>query len=112
MWIARNRDAHAWVEAFDQERSQWVIVESTPGVDVPKSLWLNDKVTENDLARTETNTQKRGGWSLFSTDLINWVTQYVSMLGNQLTTVINALAFDSIARFGLDTVPPASGFFG
>lgn len=28
-WIARNRDAHAWVEAFDSERG-WVTVEATP----------------------------------------------------------------------------------
>lgn len=29
-WVARNMDAHAWVEAWDRERSQWVIVEATP----------------------------------------------------------------------------------
>jgi len=28
-WIARNMDAHAWAEAWDQERRQWVIVEAT-----------------------------------------------------------------------------------
>ena len=30
-WIARNRDAHAWVEAYDRSRQTWFIVESTPG---------------------------------------------------------------------------------
>ena len=29
MWTARNMDAHAWVEAWDEERSEWTIVEST-----------------------------------------------------------------------------------
>lgn len=31
LWYARNRDAHAWVEAFDEETGQWFAVESTPG---------------------------------------------------------------------------------
>jgi transglutaminase-like putative cysteine protease len=34
-WIARNRDAHAWVEAFDETTGHWVIVEATPGDGVP-----------------------------------------------------------------------------
>jgi protein-glutamine gamma-glutamyltransferase len=28
-WVARNMDAHAWVEAWDEERGQWAIVEAT-----------------------------------------------------------------------------------
>ncbi|MEM9827534.1 MAG: transglutaminase domain-containing protein [Planctomycetota bacterium] len=30
-WIARNRDAHAWVEAYDDRSGEWFVVESTPG---------------------------------------------------------------------------------
>lgn len=30
-WIARNLDAHAWVEAYDESTQSWVAVESTPG---------------------------------------------------------------------------------
>ncbi|MCC9656029.1 transglutaminase-like domain-containing protein [Rhodopirellula halodulae] len=30
-YLARNRDAHAWVEYFDRESSRWLPVESTPG---------------------------------------------------------------------------------
>ncbi|NOX52947.1 MAG: transglutaminase domain-containing protein [Planctomycetes bacterium] len=33
-WVARNRDAHAWVEAYDEARG-WVIVEATPAEGVP-----------------------------------------------------------------------------
>jgi len=36
-WIARNKDAHAWVEAWDDERG-WVIVEATPHSGVPTAL--------------------------------------------------------------------------
>lgn len=29
MWVARNMDAHAWVEAWDEQQSRWVTVEAT-----------------------------------------------------------------------------------
>jgi len=34
LWVARNMDAHAWVEAWDRERKQWTIVEATIGEDL------------------------------------------------------------------------------
>jgi transglutaminase-like putative cysteine protease len=34
-WIARNMDAHAWVEAWDQERNEWITVEATAQEGVP-----------------------------------------------------------------------------
>lgn len=34
-WLARRKDAHAWVEAYDEQTATWVIVESTPGDGVP-----------------------------------------------------------------------------
>lgn len=30
-WLGRNRDAHAWVEAYDDATGRWFPVESTPG---------------------------------------------------------------------------------
>jgi transglutaminase-like putative cysteine protease len=30
-WVARNRDAHAWAEAYDDQTNEWFPVESTPG---------------------------------------------------------------------------------
>ncbi|MGI9474876.1 MAG: transglutaminaseTgpA domain-containing protein [Rubripirellula sp.] len=30
-WVARNRDAHAWAEAYDDQSQEWFPVESTPG---------------------------------------------------------------------------------
>jgi len=45
-WIARRRDAHAWVEAYHAEEGRWVIVEATPPDGLPtrhtgglSSLW-------------------------------------------------------------------------
>ncbi|NLW87222.1 MAG: transglutaminase domain-containing protein [Planctomycetes bacterium] len=36
-WVARNRDAHAWVEAWDDQQGLWVTVEATPAGGVPES---------------------------------------------------------------------------
>ena len=36
-WVSRNRDAHAWVEAFDRQRG-WVLVEATPASGVPQTV--------------------------------------------------------------------------
>ena len=33
LWVARNMDAHAWVEAWDRDRNQWTLVEATVGED-------------------------------------------------------------------------------
>ena len=35
-WIARNKDAHAWAEAWDEQRG-WVVVEATPPDGMPHS---------------------------------------------------------------------------
>ncbi len=44
-WVARNMDAHAWVEAWDAERGQWVIVEAT------SQEGLGDASLADELAR-------------------------------------------------------------
>ncbi len=35
-WVARNRDAHAWVEAWDEDEG-WFIVEATPASGLPEA---------------------------------------------------------------------------
>lgn len=49
VWISRRKDAHAWAEAYDSARQQWVIVESTPSTGLPEQRtadWQN-AITES-----------------------------------------------------------------
>lgn len=44
-WIARRKDAHAWVEAYDSGLGRWVTVEATPSVGLPErrtASWKNE----------------------------------------------------------------------
>ncbi|MFV0443763.1 MAG: DUF3488 and DUF4129 domain-containing transglutaminase family protein [Planctomycetaceae bacterium] len=34
-WVARGRDAHAWIEAYNEDTGAWQIVECTPAAGVP-----------------------------------------------------------------------------
>ena len=36
VWIARRKDSHAWVEAYDSDRQLWVTVEATPSAGLPE----------------------------------------------------------------------------
>ena len=38
-WVARNKDAHAWVEAWDDQLNRWVLVEATAAGGVPVGSW-------------------------------------------------------------------------
>lgn len=46
-WVARNMNAHAWVEAWDQENNTWSIVEATSQEDLAENS-LSDSWLEND----------------------------------------------------------------
>ena len=44
-WIARRKDAHAWVEAYDSDLGRWVTVEATPSEGLPErrtATWMNE----------------------------------------------------------------------
>ncbi len=46
-WIARNMDAHAWVEAWDQESNTWAIVEATSQEDLADSSLTDSWTADN-----------------------------------------------------------------
>ena len=101
MWIARNRDAHAWAEAFDRQNKRWVIVEATPGTRFPKDIW--DKELNNvrgggagDLEEEEEETID-GVWQSFNfiyrpfSKLIDWIRS--SLLVPTLVLISAGIAF-------------------
>lgn len=86
-WIVRQRDAHAWVEAYLPDEG-WVIVDSTPAGHVPATvtslnLWqLWDELTlRGQMIRT---ALAREGWSS------KWIALKL-FLGSLLTTIPGAL---------------------
>jgi transglutaminase-like putative cysteine protease len=71
VWVARNRDAHAWAEAYDEITETWFPVESTPGrsyqtVDVRREgedeASLFDVFGSDDDASDGTLLQRAFGW--------------------------------------------------
>ncbi len=46
-WIARNMDAHAWVEAWDQEQNRWRLVEATVQQDVAASSAVGESGSDD-----------------------------------------------------------------
>lgn len=64
-WQARRKDAHAWVEAYDEERQQWVTVEATPSEGIPRPETESGQPAMIDairefFRRLLTNVQQRG----------------------------------------------------
>lgn len=50
-WVARNMDAHAWVEAWDQENNTWVIVEATAQEDLADDSLINPSFEGDNAGR-------------------------------------------------------------
>lgn len=78
-WVARNRDAHAWVEAYDEQLG-WVTVEATPSAGVPAGevLSSNSQWWESikDRAHMTLVTLQEGGipalTALIARILLSW----------------------------------------
>lgn len=64
LWVARNMDAHAWVEAWDKELRQWTIVEATVGEDMGA------------VSATEELERLRGGNGAILAQLLQALYQY------------------------------------
>lgn len=94
-WVARNMDAHAWVEAWDQEKSTWAIVEATS----------QDDLEDNSLIAPSLDNANRG--SLLLARFLQAVYEYglVGVLGwffdvySFQTAVTVSLAFLGAAVF-------------
>jgi len=95
-WLARNRDAHAWVEAWDAETGEWVIVESTPGIDIPVDTTLTQQTAIATTGVGVVTNVLAVGWAslvsfvakLFSAENFGWV-----LIGIVVQAVLLAFLF-------------------
>lgn len=75
-WVARNRDAHAWVEAYDRDRG-WVLVEATPATGVPQSQAsaLADQIGDAWRARWQRalDAIRQGGFQAILAAIGRWI---------------------------------------
>ena len=85
-WLARNKHAHAWVEAYDDQQQQWITVEPTPEL-----YDIEESATEEELAAGGLSTTD-GNFSQSSAEafLRSWI--YSHPLVERLWNAILALA--------------------
>ena len=69
-WIARNRNAHAWVEAYDDTTRRWFIVEATPGRNANDLLFPSDEQLAANSAITNLQSESKQG---FWRKLLDWI---------------------------------------
>jgi transglutaminase-like putative cysteine protease len=70
-WLARNRNAHAWVEAYDDERQEWFVVEATPGQNF---AGIDFDYDQRSLAKSDTDASANQGKTSRLSRLWNWLT--------------------------------------
>ena len=63
-FLARNRDAHAWVEYYDDRSRSWRAVESTPGrsVQMLEAGEVQDRLTDSAGGSSDSDDGRQGGW--------------------------------------------------
>ncbi len=66
-YLAQNRHAHAWVEAYDESNERWLLVESTPGI---QQFVNRFQPTVNDADENQTEghaleSEDQGIWGKF-----------------------------------------------
>ncbi len=97
LWVARNMDAHAWVEAWDRQKKQWTIVEATVGenLDAAPALEELDRMSGGigSLGQLLQALYQYGlvgvlGWLVDSFGVLNSVVLMVSLLGGGLSLAL------------------------
>lgn len=102
-YVARNKDAHAWAEAYDADKQHWVIVEATPGTDYPKTLWneANDGTSSSSSTDdSDSISTSRFEWSSFFRRFFIQFGEFFAELGRQLRGPLN-IALTALIVFGI-----------
>lgn len=78
-YVAANRNAHAWAEAWNEETRTWQIVESTPGIsNYVRQFDGATNTVDEQIEVAETTTTNRGFWSDLSLRLSVWISAATS----------------------------------
>ena len=72
VWVARHRDAHAWVEAYDDQTKTWFPVESTPGRSYLSPLSDDDDELSSSENGLDDESDNEGNEGFFSKTL-GWI---------------------------------------
>ena len=80
-WVARRKDAHAWVEAYDSVLGRWITVEATPSAGLPErrtATWTTELAEAWKALREEWATN--GTWALLASALQSNITRGMLIL--------------------------------
>jgi transglutaminase-like putative cysteine protease len=72
-WAALNRNAHAWVEAWDEENERWILIEATPGM--TEAAEAEATTAAGDAQMEELEEEEGGGAGLNLSDG-RWVRRF------------------------------------
>lgn len=86
-WLARNANAHAWVEAYDEAAGRWIALEPTPGMRIPSRDGQSAAgQTSEAVARgADSSRQRTVGGPLFG-----WLSRQWSAWGGWITLALVA----------------------
>lgn len=83
-WISRNRDAHAWVEAYDDSTEVWFPVEATPGRSYRTIAFADDEEELAEVDSSQVNLAAEGP--------ANWYQQlWLAMISFRVTDLLEVL---------------------
>lgn len=89
-WLARNRNAHAWVEAYIAEDERWVIVEPTPGRSIVEIEFDTDSEDGNKAIHSIQGNRRETSFML---NFYRWLSDWgqeakLRVVGNTLSVLL------------------------
>jgi len=99
-WLAQNMDAHAWAEAWDQERKRWTIVEATVGEDPPTATSMEQLGRTAGGVRALLSQLQEALYQYGLFGLLGWfLTSYRLLAGLLLTIVFGGVLSLALSRY-------------
>ncbi|MCA9215994.1 MAG: transglutaminase domain-containing protein, partial [Planctomycetales bacterium] len=87
-YVAANRNAHAWAEAYDKPTRRWIVVESTPEI--------SDYVARFSSVLSRDSADHESADNLNANRSDSWILMLVNLLGGQVVLSILAVTVAAI----------------